>query len=83
MASATVLVAVHSRGLGRVRAAAYVGVSPGKFDEMVADGRMPRPKEIDRRLVWDVRELDTAFDELPVRRGERSGVRDDSWTDFK
>jgi exosome complex RNA-binding protein Rrp42 (RNase PH superfamily) len=43
----------------------YIGVSAGKFDEMVADGRMPRPVRIDGRKVWDIRSLDLAFDELP------------------
>ena len=46
-------------------AAAYVGVSVTKFDQLVADGRMPKPKRIDRRIVWDIRELDLAFDALP------------------
>ena len=32
------------RGLSRVESAAYIGVSVGKFDEMVADGRMPPPR---------------------------------------
>jgi excisionase family DNA binding protein len=53
------------RGLSRVAAAEYVGVSTGKFDEMVADGRMPAPRPIDRRLVWDRLELDAAFSDLP------------------
>src|SRR5262252_2740836 len=35
------------RGISRVEAAAYVGVSPSKFDEMVRDHRMPNPKRID------------------------------------
>ena len=35
-----------------------------KFDEMVDDGRMPRPKRIDGRLIWDRVKLDAAFDEL-------------------
>lgn len=52
------------RGLNRVEAAIYVGVSPSKFDQMVADERMPRPKKIDCRKVWDIRALDLAFDEL-------------------
>src|SRR5690242_17745827 len=30
------------RGLSRVQAAAYVGVSPVLFDELVKDGRMPK-----------------------------------------
>jgi predicted DNA-binding transcriptional regulator AlpA len=54
------------RGLCREAAAEYVGVSPGKFDEMVHDRRMPRPKRIDARNVWDIRELDVAFAALPV-----------------
>ena len=43
----------------------YVGVSAGKFDEMVGDGRMPTPRRIDGRKVWDIRDLDMAFDALP------------------
>jgi predicted DNA-binding transcriptional regulator AlpA len=55
------------RGMGRLEAARYVGVGPDKFDEMVADRRMPKPREIDRRIVWDRVELDIAFSELPHR----------------
>jgi len=43
----------------------YIGVSAAKFDEMVADGRMPGPVRIDARKVWDIRSLDLAFDALP------------------
>jgi hypothetical protein len=43
----------------------YVGVSAGKFDEMVGDGRMPIPRRIDGRKVWDIRDLDMAFEALP------------------
>jgi predicted DNA-binding transcriptional regulator AlpA len=53
------------RGLRRVEAALYIGVSPTKFDEMVKDGRMPRPKRIDTVVVWDKRQLDLAFETLP------------------
>ena len=49
------------RGLRREEGAANIGVSPSKFDEMVADGRMPRPKRIDGRRVWDRLKLDEAF----------------------
>jgi predicted DNA-binding transcriptional regulator AlpA len=41
------------RGLRREEAAAYIGVSPSTFDKMVADGRMPIPKRINARTVWD------------------------------
>jgi predicted DNA-binding transcriptional regulator AlpA len=49
------------RGLTRPQAAEYVGVGPTKFDEMVADGRMPRPKRVDGRVIWDRVQLDEAF----------------------
>lgn len=48
----------------------YVGVSAGKFDRLVADGRMPGPVRIDGRKVWDIRSLDMAFDELPIDNAE-------------
>lgn len=53
------------RGLSRVEAAEYIGVSASKFDSMVGDGRMPKAKKIDGRRVWDVRALDRFFDALP------------------
>jgi excisionase family DNA binding protein len=52
------------RGLSRVQAAEYVGVSPSTFDKMVANGEMPTPKRIRARLIWDLRRLDCAFDAL-------------------
>ena len=56
---------LQPRGLSRVQAAAYIGVSPTLFDILVNDGRMPRPKQINARKVWDLRKLDLAFDALP------------------
>lgn len=53
------------RGLCREAAAQYIGCSPGKFDELVADGRMPGAKRIDGRKVWDRRAIDLAFAALP------------------
>jgi len=71
---------VPRRGLSRVEAAMYVGVSPVKFDELVRDGRMPPPKRIDGRKLWDVRELDMAFDTLP---SENQGPQGTTWDDFR
>jgi hypothetical protein len=59
------IVPTPRRGLNRTEAAAYIGVSPSKFDEMVRDGRMCAPKRIDARVIWDIRQLDAAFDSLP------------------
>jgi len=53
------------RGLCRVAAAQYVGVSVTTFDKMVEDGRMPPPKRVDTRKLWDLRRLDLAFEALP------------------
>jgi predicted DNA-binding transcriptional regulator AlpA len=52
------------RGLSRVQSAAYLGVSPWLFDEMVADGRMPKPIRINARVLWDRLQLDAAFARL-------------------
>jgi predicted DNA-binding transcriptional regulator AlpA len=63
------------RGICREAAAAYVGISPTLFDEMVGDGRMPRPKRINSRTVWDRHQLDKAFDALPDDGGRESEWR--------
>jgi hypothetical protein len=55
------------RGLSREEAAEYIGVSASLFDRLVEDGRMPRPKAINSRVVWDRQRLDVAFDVLPDR----------------
>jgi predicted DNA-binding transcriptional regulator AlpA len=58
------------RGLSRVQAAAYIGVSPTLFDEMVKDGRMPQPMRINARTVWDRVKLDEAFAALSDGGGD-------------
>ena len=66
-------------GLDRVEAAAYVGLSPSKFDTLVLTGAMPRPKEIGARRVWSRVALDKAFSALPdATIGGRS---DDEYSD--
>jgi excisionase family DNA binding protein len=68
---------VPRRGLSRTEAAMYLGISPSKFDELVKDGRMPRPRMIDSRKLWDLHELDMAFDELP--REDSPPLAGNSW----
>lgn len=65
-------------GLGRVEAAAAVGISATTFDALVGSGKMPRPRLINSRRVWDVDELRLAFKALP-RDGEVE--EDQSWAD--
>jgi predicted DNA-binding transcriptional regulator AlpA len=69
---------IPRRGLSRIEAAMYIGVSARKFDELIADGRMPKPKRVDGRKLWDIRELDLAFDAL----GDEAELADDTWSDF-
>jgi len=57
------------RGLSRPQAAAVVGVSVGTFDVMVDDGRMPKPKLIGTRKLWDRVRVEEAFTELPEEGG--------------
>lgn len=53
------------RGLNREQVAAYVGISPTTFDVLVDKGLMPPPRLLEARRVWDLREVDQAFDLLP------------------
>ena len=54
------------RALSRVQSAAYVCVGTTLFDEMVKDGRMPRPKRVNGKTIWGRVELDEAFVALPT-----------------
>jgi len=69
---------ISARGLRRDEAAAYIGIGSSKFDEMVDDERMPRPRVIDRVRVWDKNELDFAFSNLPHDDEEEKGA---GWKD--
>lgn len=57
------------RGLSRDQSAAYVGVGVTKFNEMVEDGRMPKPKHVDGRVIWDRYLLDQSFEALDNNEG--------------
>ncbi|TGP22357.1 MULTISPECIES: hypothetical protein [unclassified Mesorhizobium] len=63
-------------GLSRIEASAFIGVSASLFDEMVKDGRMPKPKAINSRTVWDRRAIERAFDLLPGGSDDGGGEWD-------
>jgi hypothetical protein len=67
---------IEPRGLSRIKAARYLGISPSKFDELRKDGRVGPARLIDGRKVWDVRDLDAAFEALPM---ESTNV-DEDWS---
>ncbi|KQQ81965.1 hypothetical protein ASF65_07885 [Aureimonas sp. Leaf324] len=56
-------------GLSRDEAARHIGVGVTKFDEMVADGAMPKPKLIGRRRIWNRLSIEAAFCDLPEEGG--------------
>lgn len=55
-------------GLDRADAARSVCVGVTLFDEMVKDGRMPKPKQASKgRVIWDVDDLRAHFKALPEK----------------
>jgi excisionase family DNA binding protein len=67
---------VKRRGLSRVEAAQYLGISPSKFDELRHSGQIGPAKIIGSRLLFDVLALDEFFDALPTESNDVAG----DWT---
>ena len=61
------MLSLEPLGLSRNQAAAYLGISATKFDQLVQDGRMPCPVQLDGRVIWHRLELVEAFEALPRR----------------
>ena len=55
--------------VSREAAAALIGVSATFFDRLVKDGRMPAPRDVDGRVLWDSDEVRSAWRAIP-RRGQ-------------
>lgn len=53
------------RGLSLLQSAHYVGIGPSLFVALMRMGKMPEPKLIGTREIWDRHELDAAFEDLP------------------
>lgn len=66
------------RGLSRDEAAMYLGIGAGTFDEMRASGKIESPRLIKGRKLWDIRDLDMAFEALPR---EDAPASHSSWDD--
>lgn len=67
------------RGLSEAEAAIYIGLGASKFSQLVKDGRMPRPRIIDNRRIWDVDDIDAAFRALPLEGETNDNSRPNSW----
>lgn len=66
-------------GLSEAEAAAAIGISATKVRELRKARRMPDPRKIDGRLVYDVDELRAAFKAMPHDDKEAGGI--DTWSD--
>jgi len=60
------------RGFTRVEAAEIIGIGTDLFDRAVASGALPQPRVIGTRCLWDIVELNRAFDELPHRNASQN-----------
>jgi hypothetical protein len=69
-------VGLPRRGLSREEAAIYLGISASTFDELRSSRMIDPPRMIKGRKLWDIRELDMAFDALPR---ENQLPEDSSW----
>lgn len=68
--------ALPRRGLSREEAAIYLGIGAGTFDNLRESGVVSPPRLIGARKLFDIRDLDMAFDALPR---EDAPSREASW----
>lgn len=54
------------RGLRRVDAARYLGISPSHFDAQRKAGAIPPPREMLGVVIWDRHDLDRLFGDIPA-----------------
>jgi hypothetical protein len=69
--------ALPRRGLSREESSMYLGISSSLFDQLRAAGQIEPPRVIKGRKLWDIRDLDMAFDALP--RENQLPEKDNSW----
>jgi epoxyqueuosine reductase len=65
---------VPRRGLSRVEAAMYLGISPSKFDELRKSGRIGPAKILDSRKLYAIEMLDEFFRQKLVREDQIAAV---------
>jgi hypothetical protein len=56
----------------------YLGISGTTFDDLRRQGQIEPPRLIGGRKLWDIRDLDVAFDALPREDAPALGS---SWDD--
>jgi excisionase family DNA binding protein len=66
-----VIIDFAPRGLSADEAARYIGVGRTMFEELVARRKMPRPKRIGARVIYDRFEVDAYFADLDTASTNR------------
>jgi predicted DNA-binding transcriptional regulator AlpA len=61
-------------GMSAAEAARFLGIGTTLFLELVKERRMPRPRVIRSRRVWDRLEITNAFFELPHEGGDGNAI---------
>jgi predicted DNA-binding transcriptional regulator AlpA len=56
--------------VSRETAAELLGISSGTFDKLVKSGKLPEPREVESRILWDSAEIRAAWRAMP-RRGQQ------------
>jgi hypothetical protein len=67
-------------GLSREQAAEFISVGTTLFDILVQDGRMPAPRAINGRNVWDREEVEACFKALPYQGSKRAKPAPSDWS---
>jgi hypothetical protein len=71
MSRQRVVIDFAPRGLSADEAARYIGVGRTKFEELFARRKMPRPKRIDGRVIYDRFEVGACFSDLDAAPSNR------------
>ncbi|MDR3461720.1 MAG: hypothetical protein P4L76_05320 [Beijerinckiaceae bacterium] len=58
-------------GLTRLEAAAFIGVTPSAWDDLVANGDMPQARRLGAFERWDRRQVEAAFSLAPQAEDAR------------
>jgi predicted DNA-binding transcriptional regulator AlpA len=75
-------IAAFGQGLRLPRAAAYCDVSRSKFLDWVERGIMPKPKRMDKCVIWLRDDLDDALRSLDDGDSEDTAISNgDVWSD--
>jgi predicted DNA-binding transcriptional regulator AlpA len=61
--------------VSRETAAQLLGISAGTFDKLVKTGKLPEPREVESRILWDSKEIEAAWRAMP-RRGQPATVNE-------